>query len=112
MQREDHACTVLRRNERSEVSTLTALECGKSSSLHDAAHDPAADEIDGQRDRVIFSSIQTDSDRESFAARSPTSRCDDFIDRFGEIGFLHAVGQHQRRGRIGSVKNGTRKDHI
>ena len=92
-EREDHLDGIAQ--ERAERSVhLTALECGVEQP-HDAAHDPAADKIDGQRDQDLHQ--YPDGFGKQRAQHVAHVQMDDFIHRFGEIGFLHAVGQDQRR---------------
>ena len=66
----------------------------------DAPQYPAADEIDRQREE----DFQQYPDRlgEEVLQYGLEIEVRNFMDGLREMGFLHTVGQHQRRGRLGS----------
>jgi hypothetical protein len=97
-QREDHAHGVA--HERPQRNIDTAVFQRQVEQPDDAPQDPAADEIDRQREE----DFQQYPDRlgEEVLQYGLEIEVRNFMDGLREMGFLHTVGQHQRRGRLGS----------
>lgn len=94
-QREERADGITR--ERTQRNVDIAVLHGHVDQPQEAAHEPASDEIDGQRNENLDKNPERFTNQR--AEQSAEIHVHDLIDRFGQIRFLHTV-RHDQRGRF------------
>ena len=90
-QREDHADRIA--EERTQRHVHPAPLADGIEKVYDPPHDPASDEVDRQRDEDLDENPHRLG--EQVLQQLVHVEVGQLADRFGEIGLLHAVGDHQ-----------------